>query len=255
MKYIKPMLLSTQDQVNSDEEWLYEPKYDGIRLLVGNRHSYTRHGTITTSRLPELIFGGDEVLLDGELIAPGEQSPDDFSGAMSRFSGNKEQPISFMAFDVISYHQEAVTHWPIEERKGLLTEVISVIDSQYINLVPYVLGEGEQLFDVIKENKMEGIIAKRVGSLYLSGERSDDWRKIINWSYHDVIVSKVTHGPLTAQLQSIEGEYLGSVVIGFTKEIRQLLKLMTSPFPATVKSRGWTSGGKLRLPQIVEIKY
>src|SRR3954454_10204355 len=106
MKLVKPMLLGYQEDVSSDDGWLYEPKYDGIRLLVGNRHSYTRHGTITTSRFPELLFGGDEALLDGELIAPGEHSPDDFSGAMSRFSGNKEQPISFMAFDVISYHQE-----------------------------------------------------------------------------------------------------------------------------------------------------
>lgn len=254
MKYVKPMLLGTQNSVGSDVGWLYEPKYDGFRLLVGNGHSYTRHGTITTSRLPELIFGGDEVLLDGELIAPGEQSPDDFSGAMSRFSGNKEQPISLMAFDVISYQNETVKHWPIEERKGLLTEVISVIDSQYINLVPYVLGEGEQLFDVIKENNMEGIVAKRLGSTYVPGTRSDNWRKIINWSFHDLIVSKITFRPLTVQLQSVDGMYLGSVVIGFTKEIRQALNSLTPPFYVKVKSRGWTSGGKLRLPQIVKIK-
>lgn len=254
MKYIKPMLLGTQDHVNSDKYWLYEPKYDGIRLLVGNRHSYTRHGTITTSRFPELLFGGDELLLDGELIAPGTDAPDNFSGAMSRFSGNKDQPISLMAFDVISYRKEIVNHWPIEERKGLLTEVISVIDSQYINLVPYVLGEGEQLFNVINENSMEGIVAKRIGSTYIPGTRSDDWRKIINWSYHDVIVSKVSLGPLTVQLHSPEGEYLGSVAIGFTKEIREKLLLGIPPFVVKVRARGWTSGRKLRLPQIVEIK-
>lgn len=248
------MLLSTQNQVNSDDGWLYEPKYDGVRLLIGNNHSYTRHGTITTSRLPELIFGGDEVLLDGELISPGKRSPDDFAGAMSRFSGNKEQPIAFMAFDVISYHQETVTHWPIEERKGLLTGVLSEIDSTYINLVPYVLGEGEQLFDVIIENDMEGTVAKRLGSTYAPGTRSDNWRKIINWSFHDVIVSKITFRPLTVQLQSVDGIYLGSVVIGFTKEIRQMLNSLTPPFCAKVKSRGWTSGDKLRLPQIVKIK-
>ncbi|MET3657801.1 ATP-dependent DNA ligase [Sporosarcina psychrophila] len=223
-------------------------------MLVGNRHSYTRHGTITTSRFPELLFGGDELLLDGELIAPGTDAPDNFSGAMSRFSGNNDQPISLMVFDVITYLQASVTYWPIEERKELLTEVISKIDSPYINLVPYVATEGEQLFKVIKENKMEGVIAKRIGSLYLPGTRSDDWRKIINWSYHDVIVSKVSLGPLTVQLHSIEGDYMGSVVIGFTKEIRQMLKSLTPPFSVTVKSRGWTSGGKLRLPQIVEIK-
>ena len=253
MKLIKPMLLEYQEEVRSDEGWLYEPKFDGIRLLVGNDHSYTRHGTITTSRFPELIFGGNNALLDGELIAPGEQSPDDFSSAMSRFSGNKNQPISLMAFDVLSYKNKSVIHYPLEERKAILTEGLAGIDSPHINLIPYVYTEGEQLFDVMKENRMEGMIAKRLGTPYVPGTRSDNWRKIINWSYHYVVVSKVTFGPLTVQLHSEEGDYLGSVVIGFTKEIRLMLKSLTPPFSAKVKSRGWTSGGKLRLPQIVEI--
>lgn len=68
-----------------------------------------------------------------------------------------------------------------------------------------------------------------------------------------MVVTKVTLGPLTVQLHSSEGDYLGSVVIGFTKEIRQMLISLTPPFPIKVKSRGWTSGGKLRLPQIVKI--
>ncbi|KAA0941630.1 hypothetical protein FQ087_20975 [Sporosarcina sp. ANT_H38] len=255
MKLIKPMLLEYQEEVSSEDGWIYEPKFDGIRLLTGNDYSYTRHGTITTSRFPELFFGGNDTLLDGELIALGTESPDNFTGAMSRFSGNMEQPIQYMAFDIISHKNKSVEYYPLEERKALLTEVLSEIDSLYINLMPYVYTDGESLFEIMKENKMEGIVAKRLNTPYLRGTRSDNWRKIINWSYHDVIVSKVTHGPLTVQLQSIEGIYLGSVVIGFTKEIRQLLKLMTPPFPATVKSRGWTSGGKLRLPQIVEIKY
>src|SRR6185437_14644497 len=104
-----------------------------------------------------------------------EESPDDFEGVMSRFSGNKEKSISFMAFDVISYHSETVAHWPIEERKGLLSEVLTGIDSPHINFVPYVYTEGEQLFDVMKENKMEGIVAKRLGSTYIPGTRSDNW--------------------------------------------------------------------------------
>ncbi|MBE1553689.1 hypothetical protein [Sporosarcina limicola] len=88
----------------------------------------------------------------------------------------------------------------------------------------------------------------------MPGTRSDDWRKIINWSYHDVIVSKVTLGPLTVQLHSTEGEYLGSVTIGFTKEIREKLLLGIPPFVVKVRARGWTSGRKLRLPQIVKVK-
>ncbi len=254
MKLIKPMLLGYQEDVRSEDGWLYEPKFDGIRLLVGNERSYTRHGTITTSRFPELVFGGQEVLIDGELIAPGTNAPDDFAGSMSRFSGNKEQLISLTAFDILIYKNKSVIHFPIEERKAILTDALSIIDSPYITLVPYVYTEGEALWTVMKENKMEGMVAKRLGTPYVPGTRSDNWRKIINWSYHDVVVSKVSLGPLSVQLQSIEGEYLGSVVIGFTKAIREKLLLEIPPFVAKVKSRGWTSGGKLRLPQIVEIK-
>jgi DNA ligase 1 len=254
MKLVKPMLLEYQEEVRSDEGWLYEPKFDGIRLLIGNDYSYTRHGTITTSRFPELRFDGHEILLDGELIAPGIDAPDDFAGSMSRFSGNKKQPISLKAFDILSYRNKSVTHYPLEERKAILTESLTEIDSPYITLIPYIYTEGEQLFEVMKANNMEGMIAKRLGTPYKPGTRSDNWRKIINWSYHDVIVSKVTLGPLTVQLQSIEGVYLGSVAIGFTKEIREKLLLGIPPFKTKVKSRGWTSGGKLRLPQIVEIK-
>lgn len=125
MKIVKPMLLEYQEKVSSEEGWIYEPKYDGIRLLVGNDFSYTRHGTVTTNRFPELLFSGSEALLDGELIAPGTVTPDDFEGVMSRFSGNKEQEIIFMAFDIIAYKSEPITRYPLEERKGLLTEVLA----------------------------------------------------------------------------------------------------------------------------------
>lgn len=254
MKIVKPMLLQYQEKVTSEEGWIYEPKYDGIRLLVGNNYSYTRHGTITTNRFRELFFEGPEVLLDGELIAPGTVAPDDFEGVMSRFSGNKEQDIIFMAFDIISYKNESLTRYPLEERKGILTEALSNIDVPNISLVPYIFTEGEAVFNLMKENKMEGVVAKRLGTPYLTGKRSDNWRKTIVWSYHDCVVSKVTYGPLTVQLKSVEGSYLGSVQIGFTKEVKEKLFSKTPPYNCKVKSRGWTSAGKLRIPLIVSIE-
>lgn len=248
------MLLSTQEVVESNPSWLYEPKYDGFRLLVENKRSYTRHGTITTSRLPELYFGGGDTLLDGELIAPGENSPDDFSGAMARFSGNKKQPIQFRAFDIITHQGRPVTSFPIQKRKEMLSEVIEQIGSPHIVNVPYVVGEGEALFQIIKQNNMEGIVAKRLDSLYEPDKRSDHWRKIINWSFHEVIASKITIKPFSVQLVNIQGGYLGSVTIGFTKNIKEELLSGSLPLTVKVKSRGWTSGGKLRLPQIIMVK-
>lgn len=254
MKIVKPMLLEYQEVATSEDGWIYEPKYDGIRLLVGNSFSYTRHGTITTSRFPELLFSGPKVLLDGELIAPGTSVPDDFEGVMSRFSGNKEQEIIFMAFDIIAYKNETVTRYPLEERKGLLTEVVANINSPYINLVPYIPDEGVAVFDLMKENKMEGIVAKRLGTPYLTGKRSENWRKTIAWSYHDCVVSKITLKPLTVQLKSVEGVYLGSVQLGFTNEVKAEILSRTPPYACKVKARGWTSSGKLRIPLIYSIE-
>src|SRR5699024_4526857 len=95
--------------------------------------------------------------------------------------------------------------------------------------------------------------AKKLGSSYILGHRSDNWRKIINWSYHNVIVSKMNFGPLTVYLQNSSGKYLGSISIGLTKEIRKELLKRTPPFNCIVKARGWTTGNKLRLPQIIEV--
>lgn len=254
MKIVKPMLLTYQEKARSEEGWIYEPKYDGIRLLVGNDFSYTRHGTITTNRFPELLITGPEVLLDGELIAPGTVAPDDFEGVMSRFSGNKDQEIVFMAFDIITYKSESITRYPLEERKGLLTEVVANINSSHIHLVPYIPDEGEAVFNLMKENKMEGIVAKRLGTPYLTGKRSNNWKKIINWSYHECIVSKVTYGPLTVHLTNVEETYIGSVQIGFTKKVKEELFSKTPPYNCKVKARGWTSKGKLRIPLIISIE-
>lgn len=253
MKLVKPMLLEYQEEASSDPEWLYEPKFNGIRLLVGNDHSYTRHGTITTSRFPELLFTSDEVLMDGELIAPGESAPDNFEAVMARFSGNSKQPIHYKAFDLLYYRGKNLTTLPIQERKPMLTEVVGELHSEFIGQTPFVIGEGETLFRVMKENNMEGMVAKKLGSLYMPGTRSKDWRKIINWTYQECVAFKVTFGPFTVQLSDYEGNYIGSATIGFTKEIRHELIAAQLPVAVKVKARGWTEKGKLRLPQIIVV--
>ncbi len=57
-----------------------------------------------------------------------KDAPDNFAGSMSRFSGYKEQPISLSAFDIISLKDKSVSHYPIEERKAILTERVAMID-------------------------------------------------------------------------------------------------------------------------------
>jgi DNA ligase-1 len=255
MKITKPMLLSYGTEPFTDEKFLFEPKWDGIRLLVGEDFSYTRHSTITTNRFSELRFDiREEVLLDSELIAPGTKAPDDFEKVMSRFSGNKQQPIQFIAFVILSHRNKSVASLPIEERKGLLTKVLEKIDSPHFIPTPFALTEGETMFNVVKENNMEGMVAKRLGSKYVNNLRTNNWIKIINWRYHDAIVTKVSFKPLTAQLHNAKSEYLGSVRIGFTKEIKEEILSRTPPFSCIVKSRGCTSGGKLRHPQIIKLK-
>jgi DNA ligase-1 len=118
MNQIKPMLLTTSE-VFSDSNWLYEPKYDGFRLLCGNDHSYTRNGKITTNRFHELHFDiGCNVLLDGELITPVIGMTNNFAGDISQFHRAKNQPIQFLAFDILQHGSNSVMHHPIEERKN-----------------------------------------------------------------------------------------------------------------------------------------
>jgi bifunctional non-homologous end joining protein LigD len=117
-RQLAPMLASTSPLPETEERWAWEPKWDGWRVLLrgesGQVRAITRAGHDVTSLFPELellgaMLGHRKAILDGELVAWGEDGRPDFGRLFSRFRGRShraarqakvETPITWVAFDV-----------------------------------------------------------------------------------------------------------------------------------------------------------
>lgn len=189
---IKPMAVSFGEEPFDDQHFIYEPKWDGVRILIhkqGNRiEAYSRSGRAVTHKFPELqdalrAIKTHSAILDCEGIVLREGTPafDDFmyrdrisdSGKISR--AVHTHPVTFVAFDLLYTDREHLNE-PLVERKKRLA---AVVDSTAV-LMPtlFVEAQGKALFEMMKARNMEGIVAKRKNSMYVPDTRSSEWFKI-----------------------------------------------------------------------------
>jgi bifunctional non-homologous end joining protein LigD len=181
----EPMLATKWPTPFDDEGWWFEVKWDGYRSIVGSANgkirARSRRGLDLLGPFPELgsIDLPDGVVVDGEVTAFDEDGRPSFSLLQRRtgFGGagtGAAVGVNLVVFDVL-FHGEDVTKLPYEQRRALL-------DS--LDLAPPIIvpdptpGSGVGLFEAVEDRGLEGIVAKRLGSTYQQGRRSDDWRKI-----------------------------------------------------------------------------
>ncbi|MBP1995214.1 ATP-dependent DNA ligase [Paenibacillus eucommiae] len=198
MLLISPMLLETTKEPFDSVEYIYEPKIDGRRLLIfkNNRETriFTRHGNEVTRLYPELWnvpIDGD-VILDGEGTVIDPETGDINSEHMQERSkitkkarikaAMVHQPVTFFCFDILRYNNRDLRGLPLIKRKSILESVFT--SSPRYSDVTYVEEHGNDLYKTICDKNMEGIIAKRKNSVYVSG-KSNAWQKIINRTYAD----------------------------------------------------------------------
>ena len=300
MPQLDPMMATLVTDPFDDEEWFFEPKWDGVRaaaVCADVTRLVSRNGRDITVAYPELhdIHRHIDTLpavLDGEIVVF-ESSVPSFEKLQSRIHVRgrteiqrlmKAIPVAYIVFDVLYLDGHDVTMRPYVERRRLLEEHLSTTPS--LQLSPAVRGTGIALFDAAKAQGLEGIVAKRLDSVYETGRRSKAWLKVKTTFDADVVVAGWSEGGggTNGQLGSIatavyEGDvlrYTGSVGTGFTDKTRRsvrgkLERLATDecPFPpqmlkgkpelrrahwvrpelvAMIEFRQLTSAGKLRAP-------
>lgn len=199
---IKPMIVSVGSEPFNDERFIFEPKWDGWRLLIHKQcnriEAYTPNGNIVTNKFPELLEASDaiivhSVILDCEGIVLREGRPvfDDFSyrGRLSLSSritnAVKTHPATFVVFDVLYTDREHLNE-PLMIRKQRLTDIVSA--TPVISPTLYIEAQGQALFNLTKDRDMEGIVAKRKESKYYLDTKSPDWLKIKHFKTIDVMI-------------------------------------------------------------------
>ena len=217
MDFIYPMLLEQADKPFSDGRYVFEPKIDGHRLILsrsnGQTRLYTRHNNDVTSKYPELITDGPDMILDGELavIDPDTGIPD-FELTMARFQSKRSRlPISYVVFDILHYDGADLRGLTLMERKAVLDRAIT--DTPTMSKIAYIDGRGEDLWDAIVARNMEGIVAKRKDGRYHADKRTDDFLKIINYTYVDVHIAGWRKGDF-GWLTHYNGRSAGVIELG-----------------------------------------
>jgi bifunctional non-homologous end joining protein LigD len=179
-----PMLASSGPVAAPATAWAFEPKLDGWRVLVsidGDLTVRTRNGHNVTASVPELepmaaALEGRSVVLDGELVAR-QGRPFDFSANAPASVARRRarMPVTFAAFDVLCLDGETVTGRPYLERRALL-EGLGLTGPAWCTVLS-VVGDGPELMAACGQLALEGLVAKRLDSIYRPGERSKHWVK------------------------------------------------------------------------------
>ena len=264
---IVPMQARMGDLPGGDGGWAYEMKWDGVRALayIGNRRVrlLSRTGQDITGSYPELAglgaaMGRRQAVLDGEIVAMGEDSWPDFERLQQRMHARpamvarlaESVPVTYLAFDLLHLDGRPLLDEPYQARRALLDEL--ALQGPSWQTPPSFTGEaGADVQAVSKQHGLEGIVAKRLASRYEPGKRTGSWLKIKNLHEQEVVVGgwkpgegkrAGVFGSLLIGVQDTGGlEYAGHVGTGFSDQALDMLwqrliplRRATSPFASEV---------------------
>lgn len=291
---VVPMVCATEGAPQRSVDFLYELKLDGVRIIAEKNGSDVRltyrTGRITTRNYADVARSVSKlivprVVLDGEIVAFDDVGRPTFGRLAPRIQGRKqndilkaeaEVPVVYMVFDVLEIGGHNLRPVPIEERKALLRRLLPALG--LARPLDHIVERGDALFQLCEAQGLEGMVAKRRGSVYLSGPQvSGHWVKVKREEDADFVVvgytlGKTSEGVLGALgLGSYVGDrfvYRGRVGSGFTDKLRRELfeslgAIVTDKFATQVpedahlipvrvqmvvrvKSHGFTEDGHLR---------
>ncbi len=181
-------MLATPGTLPTGPEWLYEVKWDGMRLLAdvvdGVLTLRSRSGRDVTTHFPELsdlLRLAPDVLLDGEVVLLEDGVPS-FTALADRMHRPVEErtarrrPVTFMAFDVLRLYGVDLLARPFHERRATL-ERLDTAGLGTVSLSP-IYTDGAALLAATGQRGMEGVVAKRRDGIYRPGKRSPSWIKV-----------------------------------------------------------------------------
>ena len=237
-----PMEAKRVDKIPTGDGWQFEPKWDGFRAIVfrsgDNVAIQSKAGQPLARYFPELVeafraLKAKELVLDGEIVVPveGRLSFDDLllriHPAESRIRKLAEaSPAHYYAFDILASKGKALHELPIEQRREKLEAFFSSVEHPLIHLSPATQDRklAGDWFNKFGALGLDGVMAKRLGEPYHSGDR-DGMVKVKHLKTADCVVGGFRYGEGTKSVGSLllglyddEGRL---VYIGHTSSIRK----------------------------------
>jgi bifunctional non-homologous end joining protein LigD len=184
---LKPQLATLVDKVPGDEGWVYELKYDGVRLLCRvdgtDVRCISRNGIDWTHKVEPIVdalakLKLDGAWLDGELIVSDPNGRSDFSLLQHTMEQGRLGELQFCIFDLLYYRGEDLRALPLSERKTRLDAALAKLPAHGpLRLADQIQSDSAQLLARVCNQHLEGLVAKKIDSPY-KGDRSENWLKI-----------------------------------------------------------------------------
>jgi bifunctional non-homologous end joining protein LigD len=185
-RQVRPQIVSPGAEPPQGEGWLHEIKHDGHRLLAiaasDSLRLLSRNGRDRTALFREPFrplaeAGLPAMVLDGEIAVPDERGVTHIDWLNDAISERRPERFAYFAFDLLHLDGHDLKRCPLEDRKALLRDLVGAARCERIVYVDHVHGVGPQLFEAVRQIGAEGIVSKRLGSVYCGGE-SRDWVKV-----------------------------------------------------------------------------
>ena len=261
------------------DDWLYELKYDGYRILAfvegGLARLVTRNGNDYTDRFPSVAdslaawAGGRAMVLDGEMVIADAEGRTDFQALQSSMGSPEGKRPTYILFDLLALDGQDLRVRPLIERKEALEALLRGAPEN-LRYSAHVRGGGKECFQAACGENLEGIVGKRANSLY-SGTRNGDWIKMKCGKRQEFVVGGYTlSGKRASGVSSIllgiyEGEglrYAGRAGTGLSEADRESLeaqfkglKRAESPFHPAPKPRPGEEITWLEPALVAEIQF
>ena len=277
----KPMLAQSADAPFDSEDWIFEVKWDGVRAMsyMGGEVSVrSRNDLELIGRFPELAeLGGliGSAVLDGEIVVMSGGKPQ-IQALLSRVQKNdreeiaglaRQSPATYIVFDILEKDGVPLIDLTLRDRRKILT--LSLKEGAYVALSVPVEEKGRDYYKVVTDAGLEGIMAKRMDSVYEPGQRSGSWLKIKELHTCDCVIFGFTRGTgaragtfgalILGLYQQGLPVYVGKVGTGFSDS---LLRSLLEEFKALISPER-TIGGVpenngitwLRPALVIEVAY
>jgi bifunctional non-homologous end joining protein LigD len=284
------MLATIGSHVPTDSGWMFEQKYDGMRVIASvdarRVRLVTRNGRDKAKQFPEIVDAlrgvarraGRSVVLDGEIVAVARGNAAPFQALQPRMQLTNaheisrlaaESPARFVAFDVLRDGRETLMPLPMHERRQRLERLLRKSSDKRIDI-----SEGspsaKRMLGRAKRNGWEGVIAKRLDDPYRPGSRSRSWLKLKLQHRAELVVGGYTEprrsreliGALLLGYYDERGAlcYAGHMGGGFGREslrdvYRRLRPLVRSTIPFEDRVRTNEPAHWVRPSLVVEVKF
>ena len=215
-RFIEPMKAKLLEKPAATGDWIYELKFDGIRLIAVKRNEkaslLSRNENDLSARFPEIVAAiknlpARECVIDGEVVALDEEGRSSFQLLQAREMEGRKSPVYLYAFDLLEFDGKSLIGLPLEARKGVLEKLCAGAGDP-VRYSGAIGDDPNRLLEEVKRRRLEGIIGKQRHSIYEPGRRSGAWIKLKCVNEQEFVIGGYTP-PQGAR------KHFGAVLVGY----------------------------------------